>query len=51
MWKMKYLNFFVKSSDNDSNILTENLRAEFHENHIKKMVGEKVEDVSRFGNI
>ena len=30
-----------KSADNDSNILTKNLCAELHENHLKKMVDEK----------
>ena len=29
---------FVKSTENDSNILTTNLTAEFHEKHSKKMV-------------
>ena len=32
---------FVKSADNDSNILTKNLSAEIHEKHYKKMVVEK----------
>ena len=32
---------FVKSADNDSNILTKNLSAELHEKHSRKMVGEK----------
>ena len=32
---------FVKSADNDSDILTKNLSAELHEKHSKKMVGEK----------
>ena len=32
---------FVKSADNDSDILTKNLSAELHEKHSKKMVIEK----------
>ena len=32
---------FVKSADNDSNILTKNLSADLHEKHSKKMVIEK----------
>ena len=32
---------FVKSADNDSNILTKNLSVELHEKHSKKMVIEK----------
>ena len=32
---------FVKSTDNDSNILTKNLSAELHEKHAKKMVIKK----------
>ena len=32
---------FVKSADNDSNILTKNFSAELHEKHSKKMVIEK----------
>ena len=30
---------FVKSIENDSNILTKNLSVELHEKHSKKMVG------------
>ena len=33
---------FVKSTDNDSNILTKHLCAELHEKHSKKMVTEKL---------
>ena len=33
---------FIKSTDIDSNILTNNLSAELHEMHSKKMVGEKL---------
>ena len=32
---------FVKSADNDSDILTKNISAELHEKHSRKMVGEK----------
>ena len=32
--------FFVKSADNDSNILTKNLSLEVHERHSNKIVGE-----------
>ena len=32
---------FVKSDDNDSNILTKNLSADLHEEHLKKMVASK----------
>ena len=32
---------FVKSADNDSNILTKNLSAELHEKHSKRMVVKK----------
>ena len=32
---------FVKSSDNDNNILTKNLSTELHEKHSKKILGEK----------
>ena len=32
---------FVKSADNDSNILTKNLSANVHEKHSKKMLFEK----------
>ena len=32
---------FVKSADNDSDILTKNLSAELHKKHSKKMVVEK----------
>ena len=32
---------FVKSAENDSNILTKNLSAELHKKHLKKMVIEK----------
>ena len=32
---------FVKSADNDSDILTKNLSAELHEKHSKKIVIEK----------
>ena len=42
---------FVKSADNDSNILTKNLSSDFHEKQAKKMVGEKLEDVFNFKNI
>ena len=41
----------VKSAENDINILTKNLGAEFHEKHSKKMVGKNLEDVSSFKNI
>ena len=41
---------FVESAENDSNIL-KNVKAELHEKHSKKMVGEKLEDVSRFESI
>ena len=33
---------FVKSAENDSNILTKNLSADLHEKHSKKMIGEKL---------
>ena len=33
---------FVKSADNDSDILTKNLSTELHKKHSKKMVGEKL---------
>ena len=33
--------FFVKSAENDSDILTKNLSTELHEEHSKKIVGEK----------
>ena len=42
---------FTKSAENDSNILTKNLGAELHKKHSKKMLGEKLEGVSSFGNI
>ena len=42
---------FVKSVENDSNIFTKNLSAEFHEEHSKKLVGEKRENAFSFGNI
>ena len=42
---------FVKSFKNDSNILTKNLSAELHQKHSKKLVGEKLKDVSSIGNI
>ena len=32
---------FVMFADNESNVLTKNLRAELHKKHSKKMVGEK----------
>jgi hypothetical protein len=32
---------FVKSADNDSDVLTKNLSAELHDKHSKKMVVEK----------
>ena len=32
---------FVKSAENDSNILTKNLSTELHEKHARKMVVEK----------
>ena len=32
---------FVKSADNDSNILTKKLSVELHEKHVRKMVVEK----------
>ena len=33
---------FVKSTDNNNNILTKNLSAELQEKHSNKMVGEKL---------
>ena len=39
------------SAENDSNILTKNFSAELHQKHSTKMMSEKVEDVSRSGNI
>ena len=42
---------FVKSTDNDSNILTKNLSTEIHKKHSKKMVDEKPYDVASFKNI
>ena len=33
--------FFVKSAENDSNIITTNLSREWHEKHSKKMIDEK----------
>ena len=33
---------FVKSTDNYSNILIKTIRAELHEKHLKKMIGEKL---------
>ena len=42
---------FVKSSESDSIILTKNLNTALHENHSKKMVGEKLGDVSSFKNM
>ena len=42
---------FVKSVENDNNILTQNLSAELHEKHSKKLVGKKLEKVSSFKNI
>ena len=32
---------FVKSAENDRDMLTKNLSAELHENHLKKMIVEK----------
>ena len=41
----KYVNefVFVKSTENDSNILTKNLSGDLYERHPKMMVGEKSE--------
>ena len=39
------------SAENDSKILAKTLISELHGKHSKKMVGGKLEDVSRFGNI
>ena len=40
---------FVKSTENDCNIITKNLCVELHDKHSKKMVGKKLEEASRFG--
>ena len=37
---------FVKSAENNSEILTKNLNAELHEKYSKEMMGEKHEDSS-----
>ena len=42
---------FIKSTDNDSNILTKNLCVELDKKHSKKMVGDKLDDVVSFKNI
>ena len=52
LFRYKYVNeyvddgavkiIFIKSADNDSNILTKNLSAEFYKKHSMKMVGEKL---------
>ena len=42
---------FVKSADNDSDILTKNLNTELHEKHSNKIVDEKHLDVPSLKNI
>ena len=42
---------FVKSADNDNNILIKNLSTELYEKHSKKMVGKRLKDVPSFKNI
>ena len=42
--------FRTESPDNDSDIFTKNLSADLQEKHSKKMVGEKLKDVSSFKN-
>ena len=59
--RYKYINYyiedvvvkivFVKSAGNDTDILTKNIRAEHHEEHSKKMIGEKPFNVHSFKNI
>ena len=58
--RYKYVNEYVEdgagkiilqSAENDSDILSKNLSAELHKKHSKKMVGEKLENISRFGKI
>ena len=58
--RYKYVNEYVengivkiifKSDENDCNIITKNLSAPLHKRHVKKMVGEKLEEVSSFENI
>ena len=41
---------FVKSADNDSNILTKNLSSNLNKKNSKKMVGEKLKDDPNFKN-
>ena len=41
---------FVKSAENDSNILIKTLSTELHEKHSKKMVGKKLEEVTADGD-
>ena len=42
---------FIKSAENDSDILTKNVSDVLHEKQSKKMIGEKLADVSSFENI
>ena len=42
---------FIKSTDDCSNIITKNLSVELHEKHLKKIVGEKLKDITSFKNI
>ena len=42
---------FVKSADNDIYILIKNLSAELHEKHLKKLVGDELNDIPSFKNI
>ena len=42
---------FVKSAENDSDILTKYLSADPHQKHLNKKVGEKLKDVPSFKNI
>ena len=37
------ITLFDKSAENDSNILTKNLRRNLHGKHSKKIIGEKLE--------